>query len=157
MPGSVGSPYSELAIAYVQFGQSPSASITVELRHSGAVMIFFESVMPSCCEPLRLVRAVGGRAVRDDEVRRRRSDRGQRRDQVGLALRVADLLGVDAGLLQSLRDHLSRLRDARSVRVDDRRGLRVEDRLRVVAERQEDVRAVAEEDDAGLLTLRRPG
>src|SRR6185436_5673837 len=48
MPLSVGSPYSEEAIAYVHFDQSPSASITVELRQSGAVMILRESVIPSC-------------------------------------------------------------------------------------------------------------
>ena len=101
-------------------------------------------------ERLRLVRAVGRRAVGGDEVRRRRSDRRQRRGQVGLALGVADLLGFDTGGLQAGRDHLSGLRDARRVRVDDRSGLRLEDVLRVVAERQEDVRAVTEEDDRGL-------
>ena len=69
-------------------------------------------------ERLRLVRAVGRRAVGGDEVRRRRSDCGQRRGQVGLALRVADLLRLDARRLQPGRDHLSGLRDARRVRVD---------------------------------------
>ena len=54
------------------------------------------------------------------------------------------------GRLQAGRDDLAGLGDARRVRVDDRGGLRVQDGLRVVAERQEDVRAVTEEDDAGL-------
>ncbi len=48
MPLSVGSPKSDDAIAYVQSGQSPSAVATCEFRHSGAVKIFFESVIPSC-------------------------------------------------------------------------------------------------------------
>src|SRR5512146_2429607 len=47
-PLSVGSPYSDETIAYVHSGQSPRASITCELRQSGAVMIFLESVIPSC-------------------------------------------------------------------------------------------------------------
>ena len=106
--------------------------------------------MPSCVSAFAWFAQSAAEPYGSDEVRRRRSGRGQRAGQVGLALRVADLLGVDAGRLQTGRDHLSRLRDARRVRVDDRGGLRVEDVLRVVAERQEDVRAVAEEDDAGL-------
>src|SRR6516165_8293892 len=47
MPGSVGSPNSELAIAYVQCGQSPRPEMTCPFRHSGAETIFLESVMPS--------------------------------------------------------------------------------------------------------------
>ena len=104
-------------------------------------------------ECFRLVRAVGRRAVGSDEVRGQCTGCRQRAGQVGLALRVADLLGLDAGRLQTGRDHLSGLRDAGSVRIDDCCGLRLEDVLCVVAERQEDVRAVTEEDDAGL---RRP-
>jgi len=47
MPGSVGSPNSELAIAYVQCGQSPRPEMTCPFRHSGAETIFLGSVMPS--------------------------------------------------------------------------------------------------------------
>src|SRR5579871_4811933 len=47
MPGSVGSPNSELAIAYVQCGKSPKPLMTCPLRHSGAETIFLGSVMPS--------------------------------------------------------------------------------------------------------------
>src|SRR6266702_6710757 len=47
MPGSVGSPNSELAIEYVQCGKSPRPLMTCPLRHSGAERIFLGSVMPS--------------------------------------------------------------------------------------------------------------
>ena len=47
MPGSVGSPNSELAIEYVQCGKSPRPLMTCPLRHSGAETIFLGSVMPS--------------------------------------------------------------------------------------------------------------
>ena len=53
MPGSVGSPNSELAIAYVQIGKSPPRPAATWLfRHSGADRIFLASVMPSCLSPL---------------------------------------------------------------------------------------------------------
>src|SRR5215471_11908181 len=53
MPGSVGSPNSELAIAYVQIGQSPPRPAdTRPLRHSGALTSFLASLMPSCLSPL---------------------------------------------------------------------------------------------------------
>jgi len=52
MPGSVGSPNKELAIANVQIGKSPRPARTTPLRHSGAETIFLESVIPSCLRPL---------------------------------------------------------------------------------------------------------
>src|SRR6516164_8610300 len=52
MPGSLGSPNSELAIAYVQCGQSLRPAMTCPFRHSGAETIFLVSVMPSDVRPL---------------------------------------------------------------------------------------------------------
>src|SRR6516225_8478475 len=47
MPGSVVSPYSELAMRYVHLGKSPPRpAATWPLRHSGGETIFFGSVMP---------------------------------------------------------------------------------------------------------------
>src|ERR1700748_1249510 len=47
MPGSDGSPNSELAIEYVQCVKSPRPLMACPFRHSGAETIFFVSVMPS--------------------------------------------------------------------------------------------------------------
>jgi hypothetical protein len=52
MPGSVASPNSELAIAYVHSGKSPRPARTWPFRHSGAETIFLESAIPSCLRPL---------------------------------------------------------------------------------------------------------
>src|SRR5580700_7341702 len=47
MPGSVVSPYSELAMRYVHLGKSPPRpAATWPLRHSGGETIFLASVMP---------------------------------------------------------------------------------------------------------------
>ena len=90
MPGSVGSPYSELAIEYVHLREVAEALDDLPLRHSGAETIFFGSVMPSVVQRLGQVHAAGGVGVRDHHVGRRRASRREHRGQVGLALRVAD-------------------------------------------------------------------
>src|SRR5215831_6459659 len=47
MPGSVVSPYSELAMRYVHLGKSPPRpAATWPVRHSGGETTFLESVMP---------------------------------------------------------------------------------------------------------------
>src|SRR5262245_40652745 len=60
MPGSDGSPYSELAIKYVHFGKSPPRPCaTRPLRHSGGETIFLVSVMLSCSSALARFTQVG--------------------------------------------------------------------------------------------------
>src|SRR5690348_5135878 len=60
MPGSDGSPNSELAMEYVHFGKSPPRpAATWPLRHSGAETIFLVSVMPSWMSALAMFTQVG--------------------------------------------------------------------------------------------------
>ena len=97
------------------------------------------------------VDAAGGVALRDDDVRRLGSGRGERAGEVGRVGVEADELRCDPGVLEAGLLDLCADIDPRHLRVDDRSGRRVQLRLREGDPRAEHRVVGAEERELVLL------
>ena len=112
MPGSVGSPNSELAIAYVQIREvaaEPGRDLAVQAQRRGDDLLRVGDAQSRCRLLARFTQPVVS-LYGITMSARLRARRGERPGQVGLALVVADRLDRHAGRLQPRLDRRGALR-----------------------------------------------